>query len=72
MSKRGILFSIVFAAVCFLAPISSTQTVQEPLKTPEQSQPAPIAQDDVIRVSTELVQTDVTVVDKQGRARQRL
>src|ERR1051325_4015307 len=40
----------------------------QPKQTPAQTAPAPpLAQDDVIRVSTELVQTGVTVVDKQGR-----
>jgi len=34
---------------------------------PTTAQPTPIASDEIIRVSTELVQTDVIVFDKQGR-----
>src|ERR1044072_866564 len=59
MRKLAILFLVTLAVVCLLAPNGSTQT-QSP-------QPAPNTQDEVIRVSTELVQTGVTVVDKQGR-----
>src|SRR5205085_10488817 len=33
----------------------------------QQTQPTPIPSDEIIRVSTELVQTDVIVFDKQGR-----
>lgn len=33
----------------------------------QQSTPTPTSDDDVLRISTELVQTDVVVVDKQGR-----
>lgn len=35
--------------------------------TAQQPQPTPVAADEVIRVSTELVQTDVVVFDKDGR-----
>jgi hypothetical protein len=59
MSKPPIVFLVALTVVCFLAPNVSTQTQSPP--------PAPNTQDDVIRVSTELVQTGVTVVDKQGR-----
>ena len=59
MSKPPIVFLVAFTVVCFLAPNVSTQTQSPPV--------APNTQDEVIRVSTELVQTGVTVVDKQGR-----
>lgn len=61
MSKLPLLFLTLLAVVCF-APVALMQTAQ----TPAQATPSP-AQDDVVRVSTELVQTDVIVVDKQGR-----
>src|SRR6266480_5710326 len=46
----------VFCALLFAAPVSAQTTPQKP--TEEQG--------DVIRVSTELVQTDVMVFDKKG------
>jgi len=67
MSKPSIYFVITLTILCFLASTVSTQTVQTPAPATQSSQPAPNLQDDVIRVSTELVQTGLTVVDKQGR-----
>jgi|GEM_PF-2829389 len=55
MSKPAILFLIPLTVVCFLAPKASTQTVQTPAPATQSSQ------DDVIRVSTDLVQTGVTI-----------
>src|SRR6266850_5208712 len=52
---------VVSIALCFSAGLA---------QAPAQSQKPPSGQaqaDDVIRVKTELVQTDVTVVDRQGR-----
>jgi hypothetical protein len=74
MSKFGIIFLInlfiflinLLGLFCFLN-VSSSQTVQGPSQTSQSSPAVPITQDDVIRVTTELVQTDVTVTDKQGR-----
>src|ERR1041384_6447496 len=67
MRKLAILFLVTLAVVCFLAPNGSTQTAQTPAQPAQSPPPAPNTQDEVIRVSTELVQTGVTVVDKQGR-----
>jgi VWFA-related protein len=63
MSK---LIIFLITPFCFLFTIASSQTIQGPSQA-QSSQSAPKTQDDVIRVSTELVQTDVTVLDKQGR-----
>lgn len=55
----GLLLTTVL--YCFGALLSSAQTQNK-------KQKAPISQtDEVVRVNTELVQTDVTVLDKQGR-----
>src|SRR5215203_4675694 len=51
-SRRTICFAIISSL--FLTPLAFTQEPQRPA-------------DDVIRVTTELVQTGVVVVDKQGR-----
>src|SRR2546422_11103858 len=48
----------VFIGVIFCAPVLWGQTPEEPQRQ---------AQSDVLRVYTELVQTDVMVFDKQGR-----
>jgi VWFA-related protein len=58
LSRR---IGIVFCVVAFSLALSMA-TVFSQNKTPQQ-QPS----DDVVRVNTELVQTDVTVVDKRGR-----
>ncbi|HKQ53405.1 MAG TPA: VWA domain-containing protein [Pyrinomonadaceae bacterium] len=50
------------AALLCLAALLSTAAAQE-----VRPKPAATPQDDVIRISTELVQTDVTVLDKRGR-----
>ena len=49
--------------LCVLAPLTNAlaQTTQTPPPPPQKSQ------DEVIRVYTELVQTDVMVMDKQGQ-----
>src|SRR6185369_2571691 len=51
-----------FLLLVFLAALSAAraQTTQTPT-------PSPKPQDDVVRVYTELVQTDVMVFDKQGK-----
>jgi hypothetical protein len=55
-------FSILFLNVLLIG-VSYQQTLaQVKTKTPQSDEP-----DDVVRVKTELVQTDVTVVDKRGR-----
>lgn len=64
MSKFGIISLVLF---CFLTAVASSQSGQSPPQTSESTPAVPTTQDDVIRVSTDLVQTDVTVVDKQGR-----
>jgi len=50
-------FGVLWLNILLLGLISTQQTFAQ-VKTP---------QDDVVRVKTELVQTDVTVVDKRGR-----
>src|SRR3954467_14309863 len=55
MKARLALMGALFVAGTLLTPSLSAQT-----------KPAP-GQDDVIRVNTELVQTDVMVFDKEGR-----
>ena len=56
-------FSILSLNVLLLALVCSQQTLAQVKKqTPRREQP-----DEVVRVKTELVQTDVTVVDKRGR-----
>ncbi len=52
------LLSACALTVCLLAPWSATEA--------QQTEP-PRSQDDVVRVYTELVQTDVMVFDKQGK-----
>ena len=52
--------------------VFTSLAVQAQEKKPEQNPkptqtPKPLEQDDVVRISTELVQTDVTVFDKEGR-----
>ncbi|MFL6257583.1 MAG: VWA domain-containing protein [Pyrinomonadaceae bacterium] len=56
---RPRLAHALFAALCLLAPVSAQQPAA----------PAPPARDDeeVVRISTELVQTDVMVFDKAGK-----
>jgi VWFA-related protein len=49
------------ALTCLIATLSSTQAQDKTRKNPTGQT------DDVVRVNTELVQTDVTVLDKQGR-----
>jgi VWFA-related protein len=63
------LSSFSLAALLCLAAFFSTTSAQQPQP---QQQPAPSQTpqqqpDDVIRINTELIQTDVTVLDKQGR-----
>jgi len=55
-------FSFLFVSVLLIGVVSSHSPGQVRTKTPPREQA-----DDVIRVKTELVQTDVTVVDKRGR-----
>src|SRR5258707_9876828 len=52
---------LVLAAFCLA--VTSSQVSAQSQKPPSKQHPA----DDVIRVNTELVQTDVTVLDKRGR-----
>src|SRR4051812_3958163 len=55
---RPRLAHALFAALCLLAPASAQQT----------DTPAPVKDDEeVVRISTELVQTDVMVFDKEGK-----
>lgn len=61
MRKTTALMPIV--CLCLLALNAQAQK-KKPTPTPT---PAAIEQDDVVRVSTELVQTDVTVFDKDGK-----
>src|SRR5256885_7936316 len=56
---RKVLNVKLFCVVLMLAAAASGQQKQEANQTPDQS--------DVIRVNTELVQTNVVVLDKQGR-----
>jgi VWFA-related protein len=51
-------FGVIFLSVLLIGQ----QVLAQKTKPPQQEQP-----DDVVRVKTELVQTDVTVVDKRGR-----
>lgn len=59
---RMYLHRLIFVLACLLAAISSTHAQQT-------QGPGPTGQEDedVLRISTELVQTDVVVVDKQGQ-----
>jgi VWFA-related protein len=64
--RAAFVFVLVSGAILF--PVVGLNQSQQPAQPP----PPPVLQsqspaDDVVRVSTELVQTDVTVFDKQGR-----
>src|SRR3954462_14497465 len=51
------------AALClFLCALAQAQQQQKPSRRPASAQ-----EDDVVRITTELVQTDVAVFDKRGR-----
>ena len=58
MRTKLLIRLIVFTAICFAAQHAQAQT-QKP-----SPQPTP---DDVLRINTELVQTDVMVFDKAGK-----
>ena len=58
LTSVRVFCSLALALSLLVAPASAQQ--QEPLTTPRQDQ-------EIIRINTELVQTDVTVLDKQGR-----
>jgi VWFA-related protein len=55
LNFRAQLFSAALCLLCLILPVNAQQQ-----RTPEQT-------DDVVRINTELVQTDVMVFDKQGR-----
>src|SRR5215510_3118785 len=62
---HGSSFARLSLSLCLLLMAcysAASQTTQTPGQTPP-----PKSQDDVVRVYTELVQTDVMVFDKQGR-----
>src|SRR5690349_1766040 len=61
MAMRGRRVSLLFCAVVFSTAVSMPAALSQN-RTPQQK-----PSDDVVRVNTELVQTDVTVVDKRGR-----
>src|SRR5919206_2430862 len=68
-SKRGSRLLLPCLVVC-LAASASTARAQQPAQTTTTQTPATRQtpqQDDVIRVETELVNTDVTVFDKSGK-----
>jgi VWFA-related protein len=53
------------AVVClFLLALNAHAQKKKPTPTPT---PTPVEQDDLVRINTELVQTDVTVFDKDGK-----
>ena len=55
----------LLAVVClFLLVLNAHAQKKKPTPTPT---PTPVEQDDVVHISTELVQTDVTVFDKDGK-----
>jgi VWFA-related protein len=56
------VFRLLYLNLLLIA-LLSTQPIVGQVRTPT----PPREQDDVVRVSTELVQTDITVVDKRGR-----
>src|SRR5436190_23789843 len=57
------IFSVLSLNVLLIGLVCSQEMLgQTKTRTPKPKQP-----DDVVRVKTELVQTDITVVDKQGR-----
>ncbi|HEY0006048.1 MAG TPA: VWA domain-containing protein [Pyrinomonadaceae bacterium] len=58
-------FRVYAGRLLFIALLSLSLCAQ--LALGQQKQPPQESADDVVRVTTELVQTDVTVVDKQGR-----
>ncbi|MGZ5434452.1 MAG: VWA domain-containing protein [Pyrinomonadaceae bacterium] len=57
--RAALIFFVICGAI--LLPVFAQN------QNPPQNNPPPTRDDDVVRVSTELVQTDVTVVDKKGR-----
>jgi VWFA-related protein len=61
MRKTTALMPIV---CLFLLALNAHAQKKKPSPTPT---PAPVEPEDVVRVSTELVQTDVTVLDKDGK-----
>jgi VWFA-related protein len=64
-SKRGprLLLQALVLCLAALAPGASAQQPQQPQTPPRQQS----TQEDVVRVETELVHTDVTVFDKAGK-----
>ncbi|HEY4423520.1 MAG TPA: VWA domain-containing protein [Pyrinomonadaceae bacterium] len=55
----------LMAVVClFLLALNAHAQKKKPTPTPT---PTPVEQDDLVRINTELVQTDVTVFDKDGK-----
>jgi VWFA-related protein len=72
--RRQTLASLL-AALCLLAPARAQQPQQQPTpaqtqQTPTTPAPTPTPQqneDEVVRISTDLVQTDVMVFDKSGK-----
>ena len=57
--------SSVYVSLLLLLAVWSSATAQTP--TPSPTPPPPKSQEDVVRVYTELVQTDVMVFDKSGK-----
>src|ERR1044072_1285830 len=61
MRRTTALMAVV--CVCLLV-LNARAQQKKPTPTPT---PAPVEQDDVVRINTELVQTDVMVFDKEGK-----
>src|ERR687896_1399340 len=58
LTPKGRTFAGLMIALCLVGATATAQTTQTP---------PPKSPDEVVRVYTELVQTDVMVFDKQGR-----
>ena len=58
--------AICVLTIFSLLPLTTLTQAQNPTQTPAPPPPIVSQQTDVVRVSTELVQTDVAVIDKQG------
>ena len=63
-SRIHFYLSCALLLALLLPPATLGQTVTSPPQTP----PATTTQDEVLRITTNLVQTDVIVLDKQGRS----
>lgn len=64
---RRRFLALPLVAALFSAGLARPQQQQQPQQQPQQPAARPEESDEVVRVTTELVQTDVTVVDREGK-----